>query len=203
VLCMVMEMYGATGEGTRIYLSGCPAAIFIEPGINGQGFDFSNVPGFGQQLGTYMSYLTNPTTPWGWLSRITQTYAPASGPLVTNAAYPGAVGIVTQNGLLGTPAPGTQVQVKGWRRLSLRSPELTGVYKTLGPTLVQAGPPQTWTYFLAGTSNIQPNNFYTTGSIALYNPTFNQYIQWLPVLATGRKRGARFAAPRGRSSIRT
>jgi hypothetical protein len=202
---LLVDLFSGGFGQTRIYLGGVPSGVFTLPGIANAGYDLSGAPGFDVALATYMSYLTATTQGWGFLSaaQFEETIkAPASQGLVTNAQYPGSVGIVTQSGQLGLQPPNTQVMVRGWRRLSLRSPALGGVYRTLGQTLIAAGPPATWTYFLQSTGTVQPSNFYTLGNIAVYNAAFLNYNRWYVVAATTRKRGASFGRRRGRSSIR-
>lgn len=201
-LALFIDIIGIGATSTRMYLAGCPAAIFAEPGITGDGYDFSNAPAFQSALNAYLTYLTSQSAGLGWVTRVGVTFTPASQGLVTNAAYPGDVGIVVQSNALGSLAPGTKIVVNGWRRLSTRSPGLTGVYKTDGQTLVQTGPPQTWTYFLQNTNLVQPSNFFSKGGIALFVPSFSPYQGTTIGGATTRKRGASFGRPRGRSSIR-
>lgn len=207
-LVLLIRLRAGSAANTVIFMGGCPGAIFTEPGIGNQGYDLSLAPGFSDALGAYMQYLVPlgaASNSWGFESSaqsLEATYVNASQGLVTNAQYPGCVGIVTQNPLIGSVAPGTQMKVKGWRRLSMRSPGLSGVYRTFGATLVTTGPPQTWTYFLNNTPLVQPSNFFTIGQICEYIPSFIPYTFYNIVGATTRKRGARTAAHRGRSSIR-
>lgn len=202
---LLIDLFASSIGQTRIFLGGVPSGIFQMPGIGNAGYDLAGAPGFDVALAIYLQYLTATGNGWGFLSAALGEEVPnvpAVQGLVTNALYPGSVGIVTATSPLGALPPNTQVLVRGWRRLSLRSPALGGVYRTLGQTLQAAGPPPTSTYFLSNTGTVQPANFFTQGTISLYTARFLPYLKSQVVAATTRKRGSRFGARRGRSPIR-
>ena len=192
------------GYHRNLFLGGAPAGLF-HGGIPGDsGLDFSQAGDFSQRLAGFLNFLTSGGTSspqWGWLSRTSALYSQAVGPLVTNAAYPGMVGVqvAAQLPLVGV---GNLVQVKGWRRTSVKSgARLTGVYR-LGPILPPVAPATAWTYFLQGTANVVPTNFFTLGMIAPYAPVSVGYLLAQSIQATERKRGATAYRPRGRSRTR-
>lgn len=201
---LIVDMYSASGLSTRLYLAGCPAGIFIQPGLNGQGYDLGQVAGYTAALNSYFAFLTNINGTWGWQSRQgAVAFQPALGPPIVNPLYSNSVGITIAGALAPAPNPGDSLQVKGWRRNSNRTPGLTGVYRLNGLPLPGGAPgAPTTTYFLTNTGQVQPGNFYTIGKIGLLNVNFSAYALPDVVGATSRKRGSRIGAPRGRSSIR-
>ena len=202
-LCLVVNIYDPLGRPTRVFVAGLPAGLFTEPSVANLGYNFSQVPLLQTMLDSYFGYLTGPNNGWGFATRVLGLFLQATGPLVTNAAYPGAVGVTLPQQLNFGTQLRPQVVAKGWRRFSTRSPGLSGVYYVQGAPLFNAGPPQSWTYFLANTGSVLPTNFFTIGGLYVYNPTITAYDSFEYDEATTRKRGSRFAAPRGRSSIRT
>jgi hypothetical protein len=186
---------------SNIYLAGAPMGCFGENGPDSSGLRWDQVPGLLNRINAYLAYLFSGSG-FGFETRTETTFQPAQSPLVTNGAVPGQVGIVLAAPLAPNVPQGTQLLVRGWRRVSTRTPGLTGVYSA-GPTIVTAGPPATYTYFLQRTAQVSPSNFFTQGKLGLFNSVFAPYLGGAIVEATTRKRGASLGAPRGRSSIRS
>lgn len=191
------------GQHRNYFMGGAPAGLFHGNIPGDTGLDFSGVGDFNTRLSNYLNFLSggslnNPV--WGWLTRTIVPYSQSLG-LVTNAAYPGMVGITVNAGLPGANV-GSQVQVKGWRRISVKSgARLTGVYR-VGAILPPVAPATVWTYFLLATSQVVPTNFFTLGQIAVYAPVPAGYFLTQSIQATERKRGATAYRPRGRARPR-
>jgi hypothetical protein len=192
---LLTRLSSSGGYHRNYYLAGCPEGIFHSRLGDDTGLDFSVIPEFLTRFYALVTQLT--TGSWGWLTR-TQSVLVQAGGLVTNAAFPGMLGIQVPAALPGV-VQGTPLQVSGWRRVSIKaSPPLTGVYKC-GGVLAPVAPSTMWTYFLFNTSLIPPTNFFTLGKIGVYTPAFATYNQAQPAEATSRKRGATALRPRGRS----
>jgi hypothetical protein len=198
--------YDSVGRQTRLFLAGMPQGIFVEDAPNGLGWDFG---GFGSvllALQAYFGYFANASGVWGWETQVSESTYPVTFPLLTNAAYPGMIGVTTSGQLFPplTPAP-QEIYLKGFRRLSTRSPGLSGHYWHYPPVLVATvGGLTTYTYFLQNTGLVNPANFLTKSppQIGNWTPTFTPYLFAEADYATTRKRGASFGRPRGKSSIR-
>jgi hypothetical protein len=192
---LLLRIQSVSGYHRNYYLGGAPAGLFHSRAGDDTGLDFSQVPSFLVRMLGFMNYLTS--GPWGWLTRTQSPLFQASG-LVTNAAFPGMLGITVAGQLAGV-VQGSQIQVKGWRRTSVKaSPPLTGVYR-VGGVLSPTAPSTLWTYFLVNSSLLPPSNFFTLGQVGPYVPSFQAYNNSQPVEATSRKRGATSLRPRGRS----
>lgn len=192
---LLQRIQSAVGYHRNYYIGGAPAGLFHSRAGDDTGLDFSQVPSFLPRLLGFGNYLTS--GPWGWLTRTQSVLFQASG-LVTNAAFPGMLGIQV-NGQLAGVVQGSQILVKGWRRTSVKaSPPLSGVYK-VGGVLSPVAPSTLWTYFLVNSSLLPPSNFFTLGQVGAYTPSFQVYNNIQPVEATSRKRGATSLRPRGRS----
>lgn len=196
---LLIRFQSLTGYHRNYYLGGAPAGLFHSRAGDDTGLDFSQVPSFLLRTIAFTSFLQQ-NAAWGWLSRTSSPLVPALGPLVTNAAFPGMIGI--QSPLLPGVAVGSQIQVAGWRRLSIKAgPPLTGIYKC-GGVLAPVAPSTTYTYFLFNTQYVQPSNFFTIGKVGPFVGAFQAYATSQPVEATSRKRGATLLRPRGRSRTR-
>jgi hypothetical protein len=192
---LLVRFSSGVGFHRNAYFAACPEGIFHSRPGDDTGLDFSVIPEFLLRYVALVSYLANGS--WGWLSRTQSILTQASG-LVTNAAFPGMLGIQVFQQIPGVVV-GSQLQVHGWRRLSIKAtPPLTGIYKC-GGVLAPVAPSTTWTYFLFNTAQIAPSNFFTNGSVGLYVPSFQTYFVAQPAEATSRKRGATALRPRGRS----
>lgn len=195
---VVTYLAAAGGGKTLVYLAGCPIGAFGEDGIAGTGLTLNVCTNLLANLTAYIVYLCGGGQ-WGWDSRQGGVFSPAVGPPVATVGPPAGVGVVVGVPLSPAPVPGQLLLVRGWRRISTASPSLTGIYKLAAPPLATAGPPATTTYFLAPTSQVQPNNFSSRyGAIALYQPAYKAYAFGGSYEATTRKRGASAGAPRGR-----
>lgn len=196
---LLLRLQSLQGYHRNYYLGGAPAGLFHSRAGDDTGLDFSQVPSFLLRMIAFTAFLYG-TASWGWLTRTASPLVPALGPLVTNAAFPGMIGI--QSPLLAGVVVGSQIQVAGWRRLSIKAgPPLTGIYKC-GGVLAPVAPSTTYTYFLFNTQYVQPSNFFTIGKVGPFVGSFQAYNSAQPVEATSRKRGATLLRPRGRSRTR-
>lgn len=190
-----------------LYLAGPPAAT-IATGVSGI-LDINPIAAFLIALGKYMFQLTgsasqlfSTTGPsqvrWGYRTRSSQNTVVAVGPPVTNAGFPGMVGIQVFSTLPGVVVGG-QVWLSGWRRLNPRIPGLAGAWTVAG-ILPPTAPNQTpTTYFLANSGNVSPTNFKGIGSIAPLSFNYTPYgLGYLVEKAVTRKRGESVGLRRGR-----
>lgn len=198
------------GDFRNYYVGGVPGALaHAAPGAIGDqsGITWAAVPDFSARAAAYNQFLTNQN--WGWMTRRNTTFSQAQGPPVSNAAFPGMIGIQTAAqlvglglGLQGGPAQiGTLVQLKGWRRLNTRLQRLGGVWQ-VGGILAPVAPSTLWTYFLFNSSGVPLTNYKANGQIGVLYQSFLIYnsLSWDEI--TQRKRGATVNRPRGRSRSR-
>ena len=195
-----VRLQDALGNHRNYYLAGAPFGLFRTVPGQDAGIDLSAVPAWSSRFLSFMNYLVNGTPGWGWLTRTEGNLEQSVG-LVTNALYPGMVGVQVPFNVAGL-AIGVQVRVKGWRRISLKAgARLSGVY-SIGGILAPNPPAVNWTYFLLNTGTVLPTNFFTLGSIGLLELAFTAYNTYQLVQCTERKRGATAYRPRGRSRTR-
>jgi hypothetical protein len=202
-VALVLRISSLEGFSTQVYLAGIPMSVVRETTINQDGWQFSSSGDFGTRLQAFAGYLTGGL--WGWLTQQRTPYVQVQG-LVTNAAFPGMVGVVTA-GPLGTllnpqniPV-NTQVRMRNWRRLCVRQPRLSGVW-FLGGILTPVAPSTLWTYFLFNSGQVPLTNYKSYGQIGLLTPGFATYQAATASIGTTRKRGATSNRPRGRARSR-
>ena len=135
---------------------------------------------------------------FGFRSRISSGQLQSQG-LVTNATYPGMIGVVTAVTL--SLNVGQSVLLKGWRRNNTRLGGLSGGF-VIGGVLPPVAPATNWTYFLLNTATVSPTNFLGLGTIGPLAFQFLPYEGFEPIKAVAHKRGASYGAPRGKSSRR-
>lgn len=194
-----------------LYLA-APPTIAVQGGAN-QNQDDNIVANGGatflQNLKAYLFQLTGysppnssqPQTLWGYRIRDLSASVNALG-VVASAGAPAMIGIQTLSPLFQVVA-GSEVYVKGFRRLNDEQPGLNKTWRVA--SVISANPPTVplYTYFLLNSGAISPTNFQSFGIIAplefLYVPYDANYDI---VKAVTRKRGGSIGLRRGRSRTR-
>ncbi len=209
---MTSGLFGAFPEKS-LYLASPPSVAIST--LTRDPADLGSNAAFNTALGQYMYLLTGAITPnststatqgqWGYRVRDRSTPFQAGVP-VTNAGYPGMIGIPTFNQLPNVgflPGNTHEIYITGYRRINPRLQGLSGVWR-VGAILPPVAPAVfPWTYFLLNSGNVSPTNFSTIGQAAplayLYEP-YGPF--WSVDKAVTRKRGESIGARRGRSKIR-
>jgi len=193
---VLVRMLGSIGN-KNWFLAGVPDSTIQTGPLNRRGISLGGSPGWLARFTAFMSFLTSGNA-FGFRSRTADGQIQAQG-LVTNAAFPAMIGVVTAV-TLGLNV-GQSVLVKGWRRNNARLGPLTGGY-VIGGVLPPTTPATNWTYFLLNTAAVNPTNFLGLGTIGPLSFQFIPYEGFEPIKAVSHKRGASYGAPRGRSSRR-
>jgi hypothetical protein len=196
-----------------LYLAAPPSVAIRTRGGNPR--DLGSNANFNTALGRYMYLLTgnnvpntlNAVSPTPWAYRVRDQTAEFQGLApVTNAGFPGMIGVPTYSQLpnVGFAQGDThEIYITGYRRINPRIPGLSGAWTVGGITAPV--PPATfpWTYYLMNSGNVSPSNFSSIGQVAplkfLY-PNYGPF--WSVDKAVTRKRGESIGARRGRSRTR-
>lgn len=194
-----------------LYLA-CPPSVAVKGGAN-QNLDDNMVANGGaaflQNLRNYLRQLTgySPPSPpviqntWGYRTR-DDSAAEDGLAVVASAGAPAMVGIQTFSPIAGVET-GSQVYVRGWRRVNDEEPGLNGSWSV--GSFVAANPPSVPfpTYFLRNSGGVSPTNFFTYGEIM---PNDYLYVPYDPaydiVKTVTRKRGGSIGLRRGRLRTR-
>lgn len=193
---LLARLQDVGGSWANVFAAGVPASLAHSVAGDTTGLQWGSCPGFSTRWGQFVNFLTNGN--WGWLSRRDTTFAQAQA-LVTNAAFPSMIGVQTA-AAIPQVGVGSQVLVKGFRRLNTRLQPLGGVW-TVGGVLAPVAPAVNWTYFLLNSGNVSTTNYKGMGQIGLLYQDFHIYASVWSIDITERKRGGSIGRPRGRSRM--
>jgi len=203
LLCLCSDLLGRTKQ---IYMGGIPKGLEAQETADEQGIYWDGAPGFYQRLSTFFAQLNAGS--WAWLSQRLESFQPAyqsaAAPygLVTNAAYPGMVGVQTTTPLTFTDPLHPRVRIKGLKRQNIRIPGANGLWSVGG--ILPPTPPATapYTYFLLNSSLVSLTGYTGIPLVAAFFPSFINIVQSQPVATVHRKRGVSLAGVRGRLRTR-
>lgn len=195
---MVVVKTVAQGKQFRVYMAGCiDGAIQTDPSFP------DNIvpnPNFIGAFNNWRSFITAAQA-WGTVVK-TNPQSAAVGQVVTNAQFPGLVGVQLPVPLVvggGGLAVGDHLQLRGFRRTNLASPDLNGIWQIAG---VVTGAGTITTYYLMGSQGVDPLNFWKIGLAQTVLGVFDAYKTLQIEGARTRKRGESIEARRGRSRTR-
>lgn len=177
----------------QIYLNGIPDAIIRTAPV---GPNMAIEPGWQQKYNAWRDYLKVGGT-WGFKARKLNPDKTNVIDYTQQAAGGGYLGAITNNDIANV---GDQVQLRKVKRINAALPKVNGTYYiSEKATDAVAG---TFTYFLRGTSLLDPNNIADPGTIELVEYQGFAYTCIEISSQTTRKRGVGSLRPRGRSSNR-
>lgn len=187
------------GKSFRTYLAGCiDEAIETNP-------DFpANIvpdPNFTAPFNKFSAYLLGQGA-WGTVVKTNPQQQMVAPPVVTNAQYPGLVGVTLPAPLVtggNALAVGDHLQIRNFRRKNLSSPDLNGKWQ-IGAVLAGAG--TVVTYFLNGSNGVDPTNFWKYGVAQTIVGVYDPYIIYDWDRVVSRRRGGSIEQPRGKSRTR-
>lgn len=176
-----------------IYCAGIPKGVVEDAATPTQRINPLQVQGFADALQAWLKFLG--TNQWGCQSQVNTVLQQAVGPPTDGPQTQPLIGI-TVAAQQPTWTVGSDMLVKGWKRVNPRSPGLTGRYILAAP-LPTIAP---WTYYLLNTQAVSPTNFKTIGKIGLLSQTIELFTLATLDTVTTRKRGVRTLGPLGRFS---
>lgn len=189
-----IQLSDGQGNFKNTFLSGLPTSLMHSYAGDRTGMAwYSAAPDLSPRVLTYTATLTNGN--YGWASRRDSVLSQVQA-LVTNATFPNMIGVVV-NAQIPALQVGTQMLLKNWRRINVKSPKLGGVW-TCGGVLPPTAPATQWTYFLLNSGAVSPTNFKAMGLAGPLTISTHTYVFTADVGVTQRKRGASAGAPRGR-----
>lgn len=204
--CVLVAYTGADGTEARGFVSGAPDRIMGEGLTSTRGLLPLGLWGtkFDTYAGTAIPAAQGVLGFNGAAYRALDYTAPNAQPILnfpTNALAAGEIGVTLAGPLTFTLTPPV-IMLKGVRKVNTRLPGLHGqYYVNLNPAVFPVAAP--WTYFLAGTENVNPANLVRAQGVAAALKYKYPVIQsGVAYAATHRKRGASALAPRGRSRTR-
>jgi hypothetical protein len=191
---VLLLLENPSGLQKHTFLAGCPTALSHTVPGDSTGLQFASAPDFLNRLGQFLNFVSSGS--WGWLSRADTTMNQVQG-LVTNAAFPSMIGLVTGGPIAGLTV-GSKVLVKGFARINVKVPALGGLW-TVGGVLPPVAPATQWTYFLLNSGAVPVNNYKGLGSVGLLLQDFQTISSGGAESVTERIRGGTLNRPRGRS----
>lgn len=191
-VALLLKLQGAS-RPKQLYLAGIPdVVVAVDPT---DVLAYNPDPSFTPAVTFYLNALK---AQWGYRHR--NNGVPGQiGAIVTNVGFPGMVGVTASFDIGSTL--GNLVQVRGCRRLNLRSPSINGIWQVAG-VIIATGPPPVYTTFLRASGGVDPSNFTKLGTVALQGFQIVPYGDGEVAKVVTRKRGGSIGLPRGRSRTR-
>lgn len=196
---LLLLCQAADGSTKNLYLAGIPAGLARQESADNLGIQWTDSPEFLNRLNAFIAYLSNSN--WGWLTQRDEVFQ-AVNAIVTNAAFPGTVGVQLTSQVAFSDPLHPKLRIKGFRRLNTRLQNIDGVWTVSGVLPPTAPATSPWTYFLLNSASVGVGNYANQGVAAPYQATFRIISSVQPVKTVSRKRGGSLGLPRGKLRTR-